>query len=406
MKLLHTSDWHLGQRLISKDRKNEHECFLKWISDYISQNPIDALIIAGDIFDSCNPPNYAFELYYNFLGSIFKTSPNTTVVVIGGNHDSPSSLEAPKQLLKLFNIHVTGGISSNIEDDIIMVKSKNDELLGIICAVPYLRERDIIAPVLGESYEIKNEVLIDAIKKHYEEIKNKAIELKNSISSKKIPMIATGHLFTKGGSVSDGIRDIYVGSIGHIDSSIFPSEFDYLALGHLHKPQKTGNNGKIRYSGSPIPLSFGESKTPKQIIKIDFDNDASTPNIDKIDIPEFQKLKIIKGNFEEIENELKSINKGDNIWIEVHANINGRINELRSMIGEYEKQLDIEVLAIKNINPQSSRLEGSDKIQTLHQITSIEVFKRKLDSYADFTDNEKNELMDAYKEIVAEIENS
>ncbi len=137
MRILHTSDWHLGHYLMSKDRRREHALFLNWLVDALKDNNIDALIVSGDIFESGTPPNYALEMYYNFLVQVSTTGCNQ-VVIVGGNHDSPSTLNAPKQLLKHLHVNVIGNISENILNDIVVVRDKDGNPTCIICGVPFL----------------------------------------------------------------------------------------------------------------------------------------------------------------------------------------------------------------------------------------------------------------------------
>ncbi|MBW1897606.1 MAG: exonuclease subunit SbcD, partial [Deltaproteobacteria bacterium] len=269
MKMIHTSDWHLGQNFMFKDRKKEHEKFLEWLVLLIEKESADVLIVAGDIFDTISPPNYALKMYYSFLARVSSTTSCHTVIV-GGNHDSVSTLNAPKNILKALNVHVTGGIPVDINDEVIVIKNSLGEPSGIICAVPFLRDRDIRKSVPGESYQGKSRALLEGIKQHYALVKDAAIEKKAALTEKKIPVVATGHLFAEGGDVKDeeGLREIHVGSLGKVTADTFPKEFDYLALGHLHRPQKVGEYRNIRYSGAPIPLSFSEADNTKQVVCI------------------------------------------------------------------------------------------------------------------------------------------
>ncbi len=154
MKLLHTSDWHIGRALYGRKRSEEFEAFLNWLAALIESEDIDVLLVAGDVFDNSTPSNYAQELYYRFLCRV-AAAPNRHVVVTAGNHDSPTFLNAPRELLKFLNIHVVGCAAESPENEVIMIAGPDDEPRLIVCAIPYLRDRDIRTAEAGESIEDK-----------------------------------------------------------------------------------------------------------------------------------------------------------------------------------------------------------------------------------------------------------
>ena len=169
MKILHTSDWHLGRSLYGRKRYREFSDFLAWLAELIRQQKIDGLLVAGDIFDTATPSNRAQELYYRFLCNV-AGSCCRHVVVIGGNHDSPSFLNAPKELLRALNVHVVGSMTGNPEDEVLVLKDKQNHPEAIVCAVPYLRDRDIRTALAGETVEDKSAKLIEGLRIHYAEV--------------------------------------------------------------------------------------------------------------------------------------------------------------------------------------------------------------------------------------------
>lgn len=160
MKILHTSDWHLGRALYGKKRYEEFEGFLSWLAETIRQNKIETLLVAGDVFDTGAPSNSAQELYYRFLCQV-AGSQCRHVVVTGGNHDSPSFLNAPKELLKALDVHVVGNATESLEDEVLTLRDKEGEPELIVCAVPYLRDRDIRVVEAGESVDDKERKLVE-----------------------------------------------------------------------------------------------------------------------------------------------------------------------------------------------------------------------------------------------------
>ena len=277
LTLLHTSDWHLGRRLYGKPRYDEFKQFLDWQLQTLREQKVDVLLIAGDIFDTTAPSNQAQNLYYDFLSQVCHTDCRH-VIIVAGNHDSASFLEAPKQLLKAFNIHIIGSMTDTPTDEVITLSDKSGQAELIVMAVPYLRDRDVRTVGHGERLDDKERKLAQGIKAHYAQIADIAIAQQAQLQAKykrSIPIVATGHLFTVGGQTmeGDGVRDLYVGSLGSIGAEIFHPQIDYVALGHLHIPQAVGGQPHIRYAGSPIAMGFGESRQQKQVHLLRFDAD-------------------------------------------------------------------------------------------------------------------------------------
>ena len=275
LTLLHTSDWHLGRRLYGKPRYDEFKQFLDWQLQTLREQKVDVLLIAGDIFDTTAPSNQAQNLYYDFLSQVCDTDCRH-VIIVAGNHDSASFLEAPKQLLKAFNIHIIGSMTDTPTDEVITLSDKAGQAELIVMAVPYLRDRDVRTVGHGERLDDKERKLAQGIKAHYAQIADIAIAQQAQLKAKykrTIPIVATGHLFTVGGQTmeGDGVRDLYVGSLGSIGAEIFHPQIDYVALGHLHIPQAVGGQPHIRYAGSPIAMGFGESRQQKQVHLLRFD---------------------------------------------------------------------------------------------------------------------------------------
>jgi len=284
LTILHTSDWHLGRRLYGRMRYDEFEAFLEWLETTISAQKVDVLIVAGDIFDTMTPSNRAQALYYEFLGKV-STLCCEHIVIVAGNHDSPTFLDAPSQVLKFLNVHVIGTACEDLSDEVLVLDDNKGNTHCIIAAVPYLRDRDVRSSSAGESADSKDANVIKGIRAHYDEVANLAKDQQKSLSQthqRHIPIIATGHLFAAGSKTTedDGVRDLYVGNLGQISAEMFDECFDYVALGHLHVPQRVGGQGHIRYSGSPIAMGFGEAKQQKQVLLVQFGDVSNESLID------------------------------------------------------------------------------------------------------------------------------
>lgn len=400
MKILHTSDWHLGRSLYDKRRYNEFEAFLKWLIQFITDEKIDVLLVAGDVFDTTTPSNRAQELYYHFLGQITKTACRH-VVIIGGNHDSPTFLDAPKNILSALNIRVVGAKTDILEDEVIPLNNTEGETEAIVCAVPFLRDRDVRIAEEGEQPDDKSLNLQKGIANHYREIVQIARNLQGD--KKHIPIIGMGHLFTSNATTSkdDGVRELYIGTIAHIDGDTIAEGFDYLALGHLHMAQKVSNSDIIRYSGSPLAMSFTEADHTKKLIVADFTN--ITPVITEYSIPCFQKLVRITGNLDSVSariNELKIENS--TAWLEVEITDPTPATILTSHIDELMAGSKMEILRIKNKILIDRALTKTDDTETLETLSDSDVFSRCLIAN-EVPDEERESLMETYREAISSL---
>jgi len=336
MKILHTSDWHIGQKFMGKSREDEHTAFLLWLFETIEIQDIDVLIVAGDIFDTGNPPNYALELYYNFLKRLFSID-GLYVIITAGNHDSISTLKAPKLLLEAMNVFVITSGDEN-ENELISIY-KEQQLTGVICAVPFLRDSVVRQSVSGQSISDKESSLNQGIKQHYIDVYDQAIKL---TKKDNLPIIATGHLTTVGSRTSESERDIYIGGTIDIGSDFLGKYFDYVALGHLHINQTVGVD-HVRYSGSPIPLSFSEANQKKKVNIITFEKSIAT--VEEFEIPLHKKLQVLKGNLESILKELEKI-EDKTTWFEIHLNDKNAMSANQE-IRDYAQKEELIILAIK-----------------------------------------------------------
>jgi len=401
LKLLHTSDWHIGRTLYGRKRYEEFEAFLTWLAETIQQNEIDALLVAGDVFDTSAPSNRAQELYYRFLCRVAASSCRH-VVVVAGNHDSPSFLNAPKELLKALDVHVVGSCTESPEDEVLVLRNEQDVPELIVCAVPYLRDRDIRVAEAGERVEDKERKLIEGIRTHYAAVAALAEQKREELGA-DIPIVGTGHLFTAGGQTvdGDGVRELYVGSLAHVTAGIFPACFNYLALGHLHVPQKVNGLETIRYSGSPLPMGFGEAKQQKSVCQVEFHSTAASVQL--IDVPIFQKLERVKGDWEGISNRILELSATNSQgWLEVIYDGTEVIGDLRERLEAAISGTQMEILRIKNNRIIDRVLGQIHEEETLDDLNVNDVFERCL-AVHDVPEEQRPELLRAYQETVSSL---
>lgn len=342
MRVLHTSDWHLGQKFINKDRDAEHRLALEWLLLTVENEKIDLLIVAGDIFDTYNPPASAVELYFNFLVGLLKTKCRH-VVITGGNHDSPATLNAPKQLLKAFNIHVIGGVPKEQHDQILVLKNSKGAPECIVVAVPFLRDGDLLQALSGESGLERVERIRKGILRHYQ-------DLSEQLPTEPIPVLVTGHLYAKGAQAAAKQDNIYIGDISNIEASQFPAAFDYVALGHIHRSQQVGQFEHIRYSGSLLPLSFSEVQDQKSVTVITFEK-KKIQSIELKDVPVFRRLKSFSGTLTEVLERMNAFSKKHQHelmpWVEVIIEDEAIPPDLDAMLREQTHHLHLEILKFR-----------------------------------------------------------
>jgi exonuclease SbcD len=401
LRLLHTSDWHIGRTLYGRKRYEEFEAFLTWLAETIQQNQINALLVAGDVFDTSSPSNRAQELYYRFLCRVAESSCRH-IVVVAGNHDSPSFLNAPRELLKALDVHVVGSSTASPEDEVLVLRNEQDAPELIVCAVPYLRDRDIRVAEAGESVEDKERKLIDGIRTHYAAVAALA-EQKREELGVDIPIIGTGHLFTAGGQTvdGDGVRELYVGSLAHVTAGIFPACFNYLALGHLHVPQKVSGSETMRYSGSPLPMGFGEAKQQKSVCQIEFHSTAASVKL--IDVPVFQKLERVKGDWDGISSRILELSATDSQgWLEVIYDGTEVIGDLRERLEAAISGTQLKILRIKNNRIIERVLGQIHEEETLDDLNVNDVFERCL-AVLEVPEEQRPELLRAYQETVSSL---
>ena len=406
MNILHTSDWHLGRTLHGRKRYEEFEAFLDWLAETIEAEAIDVLLVAGDVFDSGTPSNRAQALYYRFLRRT-AASCCRHVVIIAGNHDSPSFLDASRELLQALDVHVVGGASSSSEEDVLVLRDEQDAPEVIVCAVPYLRDRDIRTAEAGESVEDKERKLAEGIRDHYAAAAGSALRKREELGG-DIPIVGMGHLFTAGGRTGegDGVRELYVGSLAHVAAGMFPDCFDYLALGHLHMPQTVSGSETMRYSGSPLPMGFGEANQQKSVCRVCFQGGASSVAL--IDVPVFQKLERVKGDWEAVSNRVREVSEtesgeGPGIRLEVVYDGAEVIGDLRERLDALVAGSRTEILLIRNMRIMDRIPGRHHEEENLDELNVIEVFERCLDAH-DVPDAQRPELLRAYREAVSSLD--
>ena len=326
------------------------------------------------------------------------------VVVVAGNHDSPTFLNAPKELLRVLNIHVLASLPASPAEEVLVLKDQVGEAEAIICAVPFLRDRDIRTAAAGQDMDDRERDLIHGITKHYSEVCAEAESLRNKLA-RPVPIIGMGHLFAAGGSTveGDGVRNLYVGSLTCVQADAFPSSLDYLALGHLHCPQKVGGKETRRYSGAPLVMGFGEAEKEKSVCLIEF-SESTTPTVTPLTVPVFQAIKRIQGKWDHIRAELTTLQlEGREVWLEVIYQGEELVADLRQRLDALVAGTKLEILRIRNRRIIEQTLRPVQAEETLAELGHEQVFARCLDAH-EIPAEQRPSLLSAYQEIVLDLE--
>lgn len=322
LRFFHTSDWHLGQFFYNHSRHYEHECFLQWLLGQLEQQQPDALLIAGDVFDVVNPSTAALRQFNQFIAAAHQRVPHMQILVIAGNHDSGYRLEQSAPLLAKHNTHVVGCIewladkSLNLDKLLIPLHDSQQQLAAWCIALPYLRPAEITAgqlPMAGASADKQtaNADTQNVTETLYAYLQEQ-VALRNS---RNLPVILMTHAHMLGGSTSDSERPIIIGNSEALSTELFGKELAYVALGHLHRPQQI-ECAHIRYSGSPIPLSFSEITYQHQIVQVCLQPELAA-NIQPIAIPRQVALLRLKGDLQQVLQQAKALTtEGDSMPVD------------------------------------------------------------------------------------------
>ena len=399
MKILHTADWHIGKKLHKHYLYEDFDLFINWLIKLIIEQEIEAILISGDVFDLANPSAEARKQYYRALLQLRKT--NCQLIITGGNHDSPSMLDAPKEILNELNVTVIGGMPSKIEECLIPLQNKKGENELIVAAIPFLRDSDLRS--IDE--EVVYENRIEAIRKGIEATFTKAAKTSKDLYP-ELPVLAMGHLYAAGIESSDSERDIQIGNQAAFQASQFGTEFSYVALGHIHKPQRVNAQIPTFYSGSPLPLSFSERKDEKRLLLIDTENGFES---ESIAIPSFRKLIRISGSIAEIQQKLFSLESQGSLTnlIEVElkeenydANLIAQLDDLVTNFEQANFEIVKHRATFKNQLRESGKLFESH--QHLEDLKPQEVFQKLLAQHS-YAEDVKEKVNIAFQELLEEV---
>ena len=406
LKIIHTADWHLGQTFLQKSRTDEHHSFINWLLETIQTQDIDAVIVGGDIFDVSNPSIEAINKYHYFLLEAYKR--NTQIIIIGGNHDSASRLNSYKEIFKILNVSIVGGESNNVGELIPVYKRGTTQCAALVAAVPYLRDGDIRKIMEGETIIEAQGLFTAEVKKHYDNLLALA-----QTEHPDIPVIATAHLYVTGCVLSEPAEKrmhALVGTLGQIPSSVFSKGYDYIAMGHIHKPQiiQHPDNLIAKYAGSPIPLSFNERNDQKEITILTIE--ANKIETKSVMIPLQRSLIRFEGTADGIIEKIYLHDSATPLptWAEIIITEPVNYIQFNSEINELCLQKNIEILhrttkfaTASNQSVREEYIAGTDNnpLEDIPKIFSIRCEKKGIN------EESISEIMPLFMQVLSEINN-
>ncbi|MCM4170966.1 exonuclease subunit SbcD [Arenibacter sp. TNZ] len=398
MKILHTSDWHIGKQLLKYDLSEDLELFFTWLIAYIKSENIDVLLVSGDIFDQANPSQAAYKQYYDLLKNLINL--DCKIILTGGNHDSATVLNAPAELLKAFDISVIGGAMEEVGDMFVTVEKNNEKL--VVAAIPFLKDRDIRKSVAGESYATKIEQIKSGLRTYFSNVN----EYYSQHHADQV-FILMGHLYVQGSELSESERDIQIGNQAGVEANMFGEIPHYVALGHIHKPQVVSEAQNIHYCGSPIPLSFSEKEDCKQINVITVENNKIS-QVAIVPIPKHRNLVTFEGSLQEVEDKLNAYFEETALTSLAEIIVNEESESLErrqafDALTNSQPNANIEIvksrLIFKNLirGASDAFAVGTD----VADVTPMQMFEKKLELQSDMENTA--ELKNAFREILEEL---
>lgn len=401
MKILHTADWHIGKKLQKYDLSRDFDLFIEWLCHTIAQESVDVLLISGDIFDLSNPSSESRTQYYRALMQLRPL--NCRIILTGGNHDSPSMLNAPREILRQLDMHVIGGMPQELADVLIPVSGKNGATGLVIAALPFLRDSDLRSANDGAAYEDR----IEAIRKGIQNTFHRAAQL-CAKDHPGIPAIAMGHLFAAGMETSESERDIQIGNQAAFEASHFGDYFQYIALGHIHKPQQVKALVPTFYSGSPLPLSFSEREDLKRILIIDT-GIGWIPQ--SIPVPVFRKLIRISGTLDKLQQKLEELSAHQELETLIEVELIEeqydavKIYDLDQLVVNFEKP---GYKIVKHRVTFSHRHQNAGELYTVEQhledLKPRDVFLKLIGQHS-YDEMDQREILSAFDELLEAVKN-
>lgn len=386
MRILHTSDWHIGVSAEQAPREQEHVLFLEWLYNELAERKIDVLVHGGDVFHHVQPSARSQKLYYAFLAKCISLPHLRHIVITGGNHDSASRLDAPRELLDALNITVVGGLfgaGSDWDQCLCPVRNDAGDVECVIVAVPYIHESRLGIRTTGRNaFEIREE-MVAQFRLIYTYLADLAEQRYGSV-----PLITTGHLTCYPERVKEVEGGFHtplhqIESLGSLPPEIFDDRFCYIALGHIHKMMQIGDSNAY-YSGSPIPTDIIEAKTPCYVMDVKI-HPSHIADVTKVVVPNWRPIYDLQGPCEEVFEQIKKLQWDEPLapylYIDLHvdAPVYDGLTRVSELLNVFEKERRPRVVRLKETLIASEReIQSMDSFEqaALLELSPAEVFEQ------------------------------
>ncbi len=346
MKFLHSGDWHLGKNLRAQPRRDEYEDALNELLEIARREQVDCLLVAGDVFDSTTPPPEAEELLFSFLRELFGAG--IPAVIIGGNHDHPKRLAAVSRVLELVNVHLRAQAVVPESGGHVRVPSRDGSEAATIAVLPWVHERDVIrweSLLGGESHQ-----------EYADGVATMASHLTAAFPRDTVNVLLS-HMMVDGAQVGGGERELHLGAVYAVKPQALPASANYIALGHLHRPQDVPAPSPARYAGSLLQLDFGERGQEKSVVIVEA-HPGRPAHIETVPLSAGRRLRDLEGTLAELQTQAAEV--GDD-YLRVRVLLDGPVPGLRRQV----RELLPNALEVIPVYPERERTESAERLRSL-----------------------------------------
>lgn len=404
MKIIHTSDWHMGSRMLEHARTGEYESYLKWLLGLLEQERPDALLVSGDIFDTATPGEKTRELYCEFLSKADATGCRH-IIITAGNHDGVAQLDVAKPLLRRHHCTVVARLSSETAAEcLVPVAGEHGAPVGLVCAVPFLRPSEVSLPQAEHERQYSYVRGVAAV---YQRVAELAAEWKAEHPG--LPVVAMGHLPVAGAEATASTRSL-IGTLDVVDSDMFSPVFDYVALGHIHKPTQN-TDARVLYCGSPLAVGPDETKYEHGVLVAELT--AGKRSVRSVAVPPPVHIVHAECHSRDELDALVEKLRGEacTAWlsVEYHA---GDLNtaQLNELLRGELPEARVPIIRAAHIRPRAVRSRSADApVERLSDFTTERVFCRRLDEFLDQHPEiagQRADLLQLFNAVLSDIQNN
>lgn len=402
LRIFHSADWHIGKGLGNIDRTDDFRVFFRDLLAMIAERQPDVLLISGDVFDTSMPANSAQRLYYDFMRSLEGTSVRATIVT-AGNHDSQRFLETPRALLETLRCYVAG---DTVERQTFVLRDDDGAPYLAVAAVPYLREGDVRRGTMDDTDTDRAQRFEAGVRAHYDAVHSL---LMDELKGARVPLVAMGHLFVTGSKMkpnSDPVESdgsVYVGTLRNVTADAFGDTWDYVALGHIHHGQEVKAKVPMRYSGSPVALSYSHMTYHHHIVEVTFD-ETGAMSVEELPVKQPRHFVQVKGTLDELK---AGIDQAGTTYVmpfvEATLTSDECLPDLSNELTTYGETHGVIVTAVRNEALAARYAQINEEAPDLSDLTPDAVFKAYLRE--NFDEEVAQARFDLFADLFHEIVN-